>query len=95
VIKLHKGSLFIHLAEALTSVDRRIVRVDSEDGSVYIEAPGIYRIDREFGSTSLKVFRGMAEISGERETVAVYSGERSQVRNLGQPDSVRTFNALR
>ena len=94
VFKLYKGSLFLHVTDEWDHSDRRVFRVDTEDGSTYIEAPGIYRVDRENGLTKLKVFRGFAELSGERHSEPVYSGEYSQVRNMGTPSRTRTFNSF-
>ncbi len=94
VIKLHRGSLFLHVTDEWYGADIRIFRIDTLSGSAYIQAPGIYRVDLETNRMKLKVYRGFGELSGADGSVPVYSGEYSTIRNLSRPTSARSFNSF-
>jgi hypothetical protein len=93
VIKLHTGSVFLHATE-VRNVARRVIRLDTYSGSVYVEAPGIYRVDMEGNRMRLRVYRGFAELSGDEESRAVYSGEYATIRNMKNPSRSRPFNSF-
>ncbi len=95
VVRLYNGSLFLHTTEITGSVERRIIRVDSGAGSAYVEAPGIYRIDFGGDEMSLRTYRGFAELSGESDSTAIYSGEYATVRDMRRPSTARPFNSVR
>ncbi|CAM2065838.1 FecR domain-containing protein [Sulfidibacter corallicola] len=94
VIKLYDGSIFLHVADEREGLESRVYRIDTEDGSTYIEAPGIYRIDLENGRTKVKVFRGYAELSGEADSQLIYSGEYATIKNMYAPSRTRSFNSF-
>ncbi len=95
VVRLFGGSLFLHTTEILGNIERRIIRVDTSSGSAYVEAPGIYRIDLNGDEMSLRTYRGFAELSGESDSTAVYSGEYAAVRDMRRPSTARPFNSVR
>lgn len=95
VVRLFDGSLFLHTTEVLGNIERRIIRVDTSSGSAYVEAPGIYRIDMNGNEMSLRTYRGFAELSGEGDSTAVYSGEYAAVRDMRRPSTARPFNSVR
>lgn len=95
VIRLHKGSLFLHTTEVDPNTTRRVIRIDTQSGSSYVEAPGIYRIDYKGNRMRLSTFRGFAELAGESGSVAVYSGEYALVRNMQHPSKAKPFNSFR
>ena len=94
IIKIHDGSIFLHVVEVNPDEQTRVFRFDTEAGSAYIEAAGIYEITMEAGRMKLKVFRGFAELSGEEDSVPVYSGEYSTIRNLRRPIRANAFNSF-
>ncbi len=95
VIKLYQGSVFLHVTDEWQGAESRVFRIDTSAGSTYIEAPGVYRVDMEGGRMKLKVYRGFAELSGERDSQPVYSGEYATIRNMTRPSQVRPFNSFR
>ena len=94
VIKLHSGSVFLHVTEEFYQADRRVFRVDTSSGPAYIEAPGIYRVDKMGSRMTLKAYRGFAELSGEADSVDVYSGEYADIRNMYRPHQAKPFNSF-
>ncbi|CAM2005996.1 DUF6600 domain-containing protein [Acanthopleuribacter pedis] len=94
VIKVHRGSVFLHVNDDEHSQSKQVFRIDTKDGSSYIEGPGIYRIDQQGQRTTLKVYRGYAELSGEEDSEVVYSGEYASIRDLYAPSNARSFNTF-
>lgn len=94
VVKLHRGSLFLHVNDADHLSDKQVFRIDSNDGSAYIEGPGIYRFDQMGERTRLKVYRGYAELSGEADSEMIYSGEYATIRDMYTPSRAKTFNTF-
>ncbi len=94
VVKLHRGSLFLHVNDADHLSDKQVFRIDSNDGSAYIEGPGIYRFDQMGERTRLKVYRGYAELSGEADSEMIYSGEYATIRDMYAPSRANTFNSF-
>lgn len=95
VLKLYDGSLFLHSSSMNEALGRRVIRIDTEAGSAYVEAPGIYRVDMEGSRMQLRVYRGFAELSGEDDSRAVYSGEYATIRGMRHPSRARNFNSFR
>ncbi len=94
IVKLHKGGVFLHVREPLGDNISRVYRIDTESGSAYIEAPGIYHVLLEGPRMKLKTFRGFAELSGEEDSVPIYSGEYSTIRGMASPVRVRPFSSF-
>ena len=70
-------------------------RVDTNAGSVYLVSGGSYRIEADGKATRVAVYRGSAELSGDRGSVLVRSGYRSSVRTGEAPAEPETFNIRR
>jgi hypothetical protein len=70
-------------------------RIDTEAGSVYLLSGGSYRIENEDGATTVYSFRGVAELSGDEDSVLVRTGERSSVQPGRLPSEPRRFNTAR
>jgi hypothetical protein len=93
LLALIEGSLRVDL-EDLEDSDA-VFQIDTEGGSIYLLSAGSFRIDAEDGVTTLSSFRGVAELSGDRGSVLVRSGERGSVQVGGQPSDPRPFNTRR
>ena len=91
IVKLHRGSVFLHVTE---SPRERLFRIDSVAGSAYVDLPGIYRVDLSGNRMKLKVFRGFAELSGTEDSAPIYSGEYATIHNMYRPSRVRPFNSF-
>ncbi|MCB1052383.1 MAG: FecR domain-containing protein [Acidobacteria bacterium] len=94
VLKLHRGSLFLHLADMPEPLKGRVYRVDTQSGSAYFEAPGTYRVDFEVNRMTVKTFRGVAELSGSADSVLIRSGEYATINNRVRPYWSRSFNSF-
>lgn len=70
-------------------------RIDTEAGSIYLMSGGSYRLETDARSTRVAVFRGSAELSGDRGSVLIRSGYRSSVRPGEAPANPETFNIRR
>ena len=70
-------------------------RIDTEAGSIYLLSGGSYRIENEDGATTVYSFRGVAELSGDEDSVLVRTGERSSVQPGRLPSEPRRFNTAR
>ena len=70
-------------------------RIDTEAGSVYLLSGGSFRVENEDGATTVYSFRGVAELSGDEDSVLVRTGERSSVQPGRLPSEPRRFNTAR
>lgn len=70
-------------------------RIDTEAGSIYLLSGGSFRIENEDGATTVYSFRGVAELSGDEDSVLVRTGERSSVQPGRLPSEPRRFNTAR
>ena len=73
----------------------RTFRVDTEAGSIYLLSGGSFRIENEDGATTVYSFRGVAELSGDEDSVLVRTGERGSVQPGRLPSEPRRFNTAR
>ncbi|MFQ5876947.1 MAG: DUF6600 domain-containing protein, partial [Acidobacteriota bacterium] len=94
LLALEEGSLRIELPHPVDD-EESVFQIDTEGGSIYPVSSGSYRIDSERGVTTLSSFRGVAELSGDRGSVLVRSGERSSVRAGRTPSGPQPFNTQR
>ncbi|PIE01568.1 MAG: hypothetical protein CSA81_10990 [Acidobacteria bacterium] len=93
VINLQSGSLFFHISSQPEWLKNRVLRVDSPHGSVYIETPGLYRIDQKEYQLKCYVYRGVCELAGEHDSALVRSGEYATIKQLGSPMRSKPFNS--
>ncbi len=93
LIALVEGSLRIDTQEAGDS--EPAFQIDTRAGSVYLLSEGSFRIDAEGDVATVSAFRGVVEISGDKGSVLVRSGERTSVRAGDRPGDPRPFNTLR
>jgi len=94
VMNLLDGNLFLHITPSPEWLKQRVFRIDSVHGSIFLEAPGLYRIDKKSYQMKLYVYRGIGELAGEKDAELVRSGEYSAVSNLGYPFRSKPFNAF-
>jgi hypothetical protein len=95
VVRLFEGTLMLHVTDQTDAFGNRLFRVDTEAGSAYIEAPGIYSVEQRGTRMRVKVFRGIAELAGERGSRLINSGEYANIRDFDRPTFPIPFNAFR
>ena len=93
LLALVEGSLRVQVPDP--AEQESSFQIDTEGGSIYPVSAGSLRIDAEGGVTTVSSFRGVAELSGDRGSVLVRSGERSSVRVDRAPNDPRPFNTQR
>jgi len=93
VINLERGSLFFHITPSPEWLKNRLYRIDTSHGSIYLQSPGLYRIDQKSYQMKLYVYRGLGEIAGEQDSTMVRSGTYSAISNFGYPNPARAFNS--
>jgi hypothetical protein len=94
IVKLHKGSVLLHVSGLSGDGVSRVFRLDTIAGSGYFQEAGIYHVLLEGSRMKVKVFRGFAELSGEEGSVPIYSGEYSTIRGLRHPTTAFAFNSF-
>jgi len=94
VLRLHEGSIFLHLTPVPRDLSSRVFRIDTASGSAYLETPGIYRVDFTVKRMTVKTFRGMAELSGGADSELIRSGEYATISNRVRPSVARPFNSF-
>ena len=93
LLALIEGSIRIDTGDPVDGDSQ--FQIDTEGGSIYLLSAGSFRIDAERGITTLSSFRGAAELSGDRGSMLVRSGERATVEAGAGPGEARAFNTLR
>jgi hypothetical protein len=94
VLRLHEGSIFLHLTPVPRDLASRVFRIDTASGSIYLETPGIYRVDFTVKRMTVKTFRGIAELSGSANSELIRSGEYATISNRVRPSEARPFNSF-
>ncbi len=94
VINMYEGAVLFHITDSQIDVGRRVFRVDTEAGSAYFDTPGVYFVEFRVRHMKLKVYRGMAELSGSEGSTLMRSGEYATILGMTRPSRVRSFNAF-
>jgi hypothetical protein len=89
---LERGAIRIDASEPDS---KKTFRVDTEAGSIYLLSGGSFRIEIDDDATTVYSFRGVAELSGDEDSVLVRTGERSSVQPGRLPSDPRRFNTAR
>ncbi len=90
---LERGAIRIDTSDP--DAEDRTFRIDTEAGSVYLLSGGSFRIEHEDSATTVYSFRGVAELSGDEDSVLVRTGERGSVQPGHLPSDPRRFNTAR
>jgi hypothetical protein len=87
VLRLHSGSLFLHVRGADPGFE-----VETPEGLVETRARGVFRVDVDGEEVRLFVYEGEGSLAAGRRRVHVEEGEMASARQRQEPDEPQRFD---
>ncbi len=84
-VQIWKGNIVFSI---ISLKKEKMIEIHTDDTSLYILEPGLYRIDVREGETEILVFKGLAEAAGETGSILIRDEQRVEAIDghfLGRP----------
>jgi hypothetical protein len=90
-IQIWRGNIFFSI---LSLKREKAIEIHTEDASLYVLEPGLYRINVSGDETEILVFRGLLEAAGETGSVLIRETQRMEAINGYFTERPSTFAAV-